>query len=89
MSFRVITVVWENNYENNKIKELGQSSEVQILQGNTPNLSRRFKKQKIVDSTMNQKTDLGLRASSRNLKEFNKWFTRLMVWWKQNDNKIL
>lgn len=89
MSFRVITVVWENNYENNKIKELGQSSEVQILQGNTPNLSRRFKKQKIVDSTMNEKTDLGLRASSRNLKEFNKWFTRLMVWWKQNDNKIL
>lgn len=89
MSFRVITVVWENNYENNKIKELGQSSEVQILQGNTPNLSRRFKKQKIVHSTMNEKTDLGLRASSRNLKEFNKWFTRLMVWWKQNDNKIL
>lgn len=89
MSFRVITVVWENNYENNKIKELGQSYEVQILQGNTPNLSRRFKKQKIVDSTMNEKTDLGLRASSRNLKEFNKWFTRLMVWWKQNDNKIL
>lgn len=89
MSFRVITVVWENNYENNTIKELGQSSEVQILQGNTPNLSRRFKKQKIVDSTMNEKTDLGLRASSRNLKEFNKWFTRLMVWWKQNDNKIL
>lgn len=89
MSFRVITVVWENNYENNKIKELSQSSEVQILQGNTPNLSRRFKKQKIVDSTMNEKTDLGLRASSRNLKEFNKWFTRLMVWWKQNDNKIL
>lgn len=89
MSFRVITVVWENNYENNKIKELGQSSEVQILQGNTPNLSRRFKKQKIVDSTMNEKTDLGLRASSRNLKEFNEWFTRLMVWWKQNDNKIL
>lgn len=89
MSFRVITVVWENNHENNKIKELGQSSEVQILQGNTPNLSRRFKKQKIVDSTMNEKTDLGLRASSRNLKEFNKWFTRLMVWWKQNDNKIL
>lgn len=89
MSFRVITVVWENNYENNKIKELDQSSEVQILQGNTPNLSRRFKKQKIVDSTMNEKTDLGLRASSRNLKEFNKWFTRLMVWWKQNDNKIL
>lgn len=89
MSFRVITVVWENNYENNKIKELGQSSEVQILQGNTPNLSRRFKKQKIVDSTMNEKTDLGLRASSRNLKEFNKWFTRLMVWWKQNYNKIL
>ena len=79
MSFRVITVVCENNYENNKIKELGQSSEVQILQGNTPNLSRRFKKQKIVDSTMNEKTDLGLRASSRNLKEFNKWFTRLMV----------
>lgn len=89
MSFRVITVVWENNYENNKIKELGQSSEVQILQGNTPNLSRRFKKEEIVDSTMNEKTDLGLRASSRNLKEFNKWFTRLMVWWKQNDNKIL
>lgn len=89
MSFRVITVVWENNYENNKIKELGQSSEVQILQGNTPNLSRRLKKEEIVDSTMNEKTDLGLRASSRNLKEFNKWFTRLMVWWKQNDNKIL
>lgn len=89
MSFRVITVVWENNYENNKIKELGQSSEVQILKGNTPNLSRRFKKEEIVDSTMNEKTDLGLRASSRNLKEFNKWFTRLMVWWKQNDNKIL
>lgn len=89
MSFRVITVVWENNYENNKIKELSQSSEVQILQGNTPNLSRRFKKEEIVDSTMNEKTDLGLRASSRNLKEFNKWFTRLMVWWKQNDNKIL
>lgn len=89
MSFRVITVVWENNYENNTIKELGQSSEVQILQGNTPNLSRRFKKEEIVDSTMNEKTDLGLRASSRNLKEFNKWFTRLMVWWKQNDNKIL
>lgn len=89
MSFRVITVVWENNYENNKIKELGQSSEVQILQGNTPNLSYRFKKEEIVDSTMNEKTDLGLRASSRNLKEFNKWFTRLMVWWKQNDNKIL
>lgn len=89
MSFRVITVVWENSYENNKIKELGQSSEVQILQGNTPNLSRRFKKEEIVDSTMNEKTDLGLRASSRNLKEFNKWFTRLMVWWKQNDNKIL
>lgn len=89
MSFRVITVVWENNYENNKIKELGQSSEVQILQGNTPNLSRRFKKEEIVDSTLNEKTDLGLRASSRNLKEFNKWFTRLMVWWKQNDNKIL
>lgn len=89
MSFRVITVVWENNYENNKIKELGQSSEVQILQGNTLNLSRRFKKEEIVDSTMNEKTDLGLRASSRNLKEFNKWFTRLMVWWKQNDNKIL
>lgn len=89
MSFRVITVVWENNYENNKIKELDQSSEVQILKGNTPNLSRRFKKEEIVDSTMNEKTDLGLRASSRNLKEFNKWFTRLMVWWKQNDNKIL
>lgn len=89
MSFRVITVVWENNYEDNKIKELGQSSEVQILKGNTPNLSRRFKKEEIVDSTMNEKTDLGLRASSRNLKEFNKWFTRLMVWWKQNDNKIL
>lgn len=89
MSFRVITVVWENNYENNKIKELSQSSEVQILQGNTPNLSRRLKKEEIVDSTMNEKTDLGLRASSRNLKEFNKWFTRLMVWWKQNDNKIL
>ena len=89
MSFRVITVVWENNYENNKIKELGQSSEVQILQGNTPNLSRRLKKEEIVDSTMNEKTDLCLRAISRNLKEFNKWFTRLMVWWKQNDNKIL
>lgn len=89
MSFRVITVVWENNYENNKIKELGQSSEVQILQGNTPNLSRRLKKEEIVDLTMNEKTDFGLRASSRNLKEFNKWFTRLMVWWKQNDNKIL
>lgn len=89
MSFRVITVVWENNNENNKIKELGQSSEVQILQGNTPNLSRRFEKEEIVDSTMNEKTDFGLRASSRNLKEFNKWFTKLMVWRKQNDNKIL
>ena len=52
---------------------------MQILQGNTPNLSRRFEKEEIVDSTMNEKTDLGLRASSRNLKEFNKWFTRLMV----------